>query len=508
MNILVVLADQHNATQLGCAGHPQVQTPNFDRFAASGCRFTHAYTQNTICTPSRTSILSSQYCHNHGYYGLSGPAPLGLPNLFREVKAQGYRTAAFGKLHLPNRPRNWIAGDVDRFGDTYEQPDGLIGDSEYLRYLEENGVRELEDSWHNEWNYGARSISLDARPSLLPYEHTQEMWSAREAMRFMEESGDQPFCIQVAFQRPHHPLLPVQRFWDLYPDDLALPPTVHQSAEHRPPAFQKMWQKYHDMEWDYQDLGPSWEDGARRSWRGTLACVSQIDDVFGQLLDFLDEKGLADDTIVVYSSDHGSYHGIHGLPEKAPGISSEAVCRVPAIWRVPGVSTPGSVCEALVESIDLNPTLLALAGLPPMETADGLDLSPLLRGEAESVRQVAVTENAWSKALRWDDWRLVHYQPEHLDGEDLGELYNLADDPDETCNLYADPEHQAIVEQGRRLLLEWLIRTTRMTTGQPAKRLDDGPSYRGYHEFPIASDGRAPNDAQLRFGGKVNPNYA
>jgi len=188
-NILLVLADQHNAGLLGCAGHRQALTPNLDRFAAGGVRFSNAYAQNTICTPSRVCILSGQYCHNHGIYGLSGPAQPGLDNLMRHARRHGYFTAAFGKLHLPNSPRNWIADDLDHFGDTYETPDGLIGDSEYFRYLENLGLREQEDSWHNPWNYGPGTISSDARPSELPYEHTQEVWCARQAMACMESAA-------------------------------------------------------------------------------------------------------------------------------------------------------------------------------------------------------------------------------------------------------------------------------------------------------------------------------
>ncbi len=518
-NILMVVSDQHHAGLMGCAGHSQALTPNLDRFAATGVRFSNAYTQNTICTPSRVSILSGQYCHNHGIYGLSGPAQLGLNNLMRHVRAHGYRTAAFGKLHLPNRPRNWIADDLDRFGDTYETPDGLIGDSEYFRHLEEFGLRDQEDSWHNPWNYGPGTISHDARPSKLPYEHTQEVWCARQAMRFIEQAPDKPFCIQVAFQRPHHPLLPNERFWNLYPDNLELPETMHAEPAERPAAFRRMHRSFHTRNWDYTDLGESWQDGARRAWRGTLACVSQVDDVFGQLLDYLENNGLADNTIVVYGADHGGYHGIHGIEEKAPGICSDAVCRVPLIWRAPGVTQAGRVDQRLIENIDITPTLAALCGLPSLDSADGLDASALLAGTGETpLHEIAVTENAWSKALRWGRWRFVHYQPETMtDDRDEGELYDLEADPNERRNLYRDPGHQATVNQCRRLLLEWLIRTTRVRTSQPAVKTDvtGEPEKRfqigggsGRYDYPLAGDGTLPNAFQPRFSEKNrNPNY-
>ncbi len=501
-NILMILADQHNAGWFGGIGHPQARTPNFDAFMGSAVRFTNAYAQNTICTPSRISILSGQYCHNHGSYGLSGPSAPAPGNLFRHGRAHGYRTAAYGKTHLPTSPRNWLADDLDEFGDTYEMADGLFGRSAYLDELESLGLRDVEDSWHNtSGTYGQGSIRMDAMPSRMPYEHTQEVWCARRAMRFMQEAGDRPFCIQVAFQRPHHPLLPQQRFWDLYPEDLELPETFRQAVEHRPPHFRRIWEAQRGQPWDYAREGEDVETGFRRAWRGTLACVSQIDDVFGMLMRFLDEQGLAENTIVVYSSDHGAYHGIHGIREKAPGICSNEVCRVPLLYRVPGVTAGGTTQPALVENVDLAPTLLSLCDLPPLDCADGLDLSGLLRDGTGEPHRAVFTENAWSRSVRWDRWRLVHYPQGMFDGADEGELYDLEDDPCESRNRYRDPACRATVEEGRRLLLDWLIQTTRVTTVQPADyeaptRDETVPHRRVY---PVASDGRAPAALQPRF---------
>jgi choline-sulfatase/uncharacterized sulfatase len=499
VNVLMILADQHNAGWFGCAGHQQALTPNFDAFAATAVRFTNAYSQNTICTPSRVSVLSGQYCHNHGYYGLSGPSGPAPGNLFRHFRAHGYRTAAYGKLHLPTSPRNWIADDVDEFGDTYEMADGQFGRSVYLQELEELGLREVEDSWHNtSGTYGPHSIQLDSMPSKMPYEHTQERWCAKRAMKFIGQESGKPFCIQIALQRPHHPLLPQQEFWGLYPEDIQLPDAMGEYPAHRSPQFRAVWESQHSAPWDYAAPGESVAHGYRRAWRGTLACVSQMDDVFGRLMQFLDDNGLADNTIVIYSSDHGAYHGIHGIREKAPGICSNEVCRIPLLWRVPGVTPGGTVHNALVQAVDLAPTLTALCGLPPMACADGHDLSPLLKGDVDQIHRNAVTENAWSKAIRWERWRLVHYPRGMFDGADEGELYDIESDPGETRNLYHDPDFQDVVEDGRRLLLDWLVTTTRVVTTQPAVyeapiRNETVPHYRHY---PLTSGGRAPSTLQ------------
>ncbi len=131
LNVLHVIADQHQADVLGCAGHAQVITPNIDRLAGEGVRFTRAYTQNPICTPSRMSIFSGQYCHNHGYYGLSGPRPAALPSFLSHFKAHGYGTAAIGCVHTPNDPRNWLETHVDRFLDYSESVDGRMWQSPF-----------------------------------------------------------------------------------------------------------------------------------------------------------------------------------------------------------------------------------------------------------------------------------------------------------------------------------------------------------------------------------------
>lgn len=499
-NILLVVADQMHADWLGCAGRFPVRTPHLDAFAAPGMRFERAYCQNPICTPSRVSLLSAQYPHNHGYYGLGGPSHSKLNNLFRHTRKSGYRTAAFGKLHLPHQPHNWIADDVDAFGDSYETAAGEIGRSDFLDGLERDGLRELEDSWHNRWNYGKNAISIDATCSRLPYERTQERWAADRAIDFIQADASRPFCVEVCFQKPHHPLLPQQAFWDLYEDLRELPPHWDTEPTGRPAPFRHRWHEWRKYAWDYGHPGESFAAAVLRCWRGTLACVSQIDDVFGRLLAALETTGQADNTIIVFTSDHGAYHGLFGQMEKAPGICSEAVCRVPLIVRAPGIAPAAPTSQGFVELIDVVPTCLALAGLPAMEDADGEDFSKLLRGR-ESPRTCAVTENPLGRSLRWDQWRLVHYPEGQLPDAPYGELYHLGNDPDEQRNLYHDPAHREVVAEGTARLLDHLITRTRTTTIHRAN--EHTPPFPGC----VAGDGRAPRALQPAFDPHRLPEY-
>ena len=487
-NVLFVVSDQHQAACTGYEGYPQAITPHMDRLAREGTRFTSAYTQNPICTPSRVSLFSGQYCHNHGYYGLSGPTPERLPGFLGHFKSHGYRTAAIGKLHMPNNPQDWLKDQVDLYGECYDYDDDFHGGSAYFQHLKQLGLRDKEDSIRLTEFPGAQQD--EGRPSDLPYEHNVESWCVQQATRFIDESraAGKPFCMEVSLPRPHQCYTPDRRFWDLYPADLALPPTINQDASLRPPHFQA--QVARGKRWEGLIEPKGVEHVRRRVWRAYLACITQVDDALGRLLDHLDKSGLAENTIVVYGSDHGAYSGTHGVPEKAPGICSESVCRVPSVWRVPGVTRAGHVSRQLVENVDLAPTITALCGLPPMDTVDGKNLTGLLGGDDKPVRTVAVTENAWSKSIRWDDWRLVHYQPEMFGGRTFGELYNLRADPDETTNLFADPSHRDVVAEGRRRLLEWLIGTTRVVTVWPAVDWQKKP-----YDYGTAADGKESNTA-------------
>lgn len=486
-NVLMVISDQHIAHAMGCESHPQAITPNMDRLASQGVRFSRAYAANPICTPSRVSVLSGQYVHNHGYFGLAGPQPghhgtSDLPSVFGHFQQAGYRTAGIGKLHMPNDPHNWLEHDLTHFADCYEGGNA----SRYRQHLARHGLLDKEDSIRLPEVPGRQQH--EGRPSFLPYEHSVEGWCAREAMHFIDGCGDTPFFAQVSLPRPHQCYTPDQKFWDMYPEDLDLPETYADDASHRPPHFQRMVDNYRADAEEKGLLEPKGLDLlSRRVWRAYLACITQCDHALGELMNHLEERGLAENTVVIYVADHGAYSTSFGVPEKAPGICSEHVCRIPMIWRVPGITPAGHVAEPLVHHVDLAPTLCSLAGLEPMDTVDGYDLTPMLRGEQTAVRECCVTEHVWSKSLRWKHWRFVHYQRDMF-GKDVGELYDIEADPNERNNLYHDPEHRDIVHACRRHLLEWLIGTTRGITYQPPLRRDDGgPTH------VMAGDGKTGN---------------
>jgi arylsulfatase A-like enzyme len=500
-NVLFIMSDQHSAKVVGHKGIFPVKTPGLDRLAAEGVRFDCCVTQNPICTPSRVSFHSSQYCHNHGYYALSGPAPRGLPTVFGWFRHAGYRTAAIGKIHCP---AGWIEKDCDTFIDAVGTSIG--GNPEYRSYLEERGVsgKSLNQRTFYEKHTGKDAEDLrredpslylrtcDGGPSELLHEDTPEGFSVRKAVDFMQETSHQgePFFVHASFEKPHQLYSPSQRFWDLYDEpELRLPPNMEYEMAGKSPHLRQDADFWRNADWSVFEPR-DFESAARRRLRGYLGNVSQVDYSVGELLDYLDTSGLANDTIVVYTADHGDYVCEHGCMEKAPGICADAITRIPFIWRWPRRFASGRMITEIVEAVDTGPTLASLAGLDPMTWADGKDIRSLLEGECGEIHRVGVTENPWAKSVRWGGYRLVWYPNEFFAAdypEGFGELYDLQEDPWEMNNLYWQEKYRPVVRRMERELMDWLVTTTRVVT------------------FPWGLRANTFSDEFLDGDGKLNP---
>lgn len=485
-NVLFILSDQHHAGFMGHTGHPSVQTPHLDRLAAEGTRFTSAVCANPICTPSRVSFLSGQYAHNHGYYGLEGPHPGGLPSLPGIFRAAGYRTGAIGKIHAPEY---WVEDGCDVFMDsTGNSIDGVA--PRRLQYVKE---RQLQSHPYAE-------VSHDGCADLQSYRDSQEGWIAQESKEFMRQSNREgrPFFLHASFPKPHQPYTPSPEFWEMYPEGTFTLPPNHsydlRAANKSPHLIFESERHQNRTNWYVEPK--TYAAAARRKLRGYLGCVSQMDHAVGELLRFLDDEGLSDTTIVVYSSDHGDYACEHGLMEKAPGICSAAVTGIPFIWRAPGRIRAGQVVRETVESVDTAATLCALAGVDAPPTLDGRDISSVLAGESADGQRVGVTEFPFSKSLRWGQHRLVYYpmwffSEEYPEG--FGELYDLSADPWEMRNLWFDRAHREFRDSLKMRLLDWLVSTTRPRTVLPAvRRVGTGWTTRYSNAF--AADGKVPPD--------------
>jgi choline-sulfatase/uncharacterized sulfatase len=460
-NILFLFSDQHNARCLSSAGHPDVKTPNLDGLASRGVRFTNAYANNPICTPSRISFLASLYPSTHGYYGLYGPEPQQrMTSLFEWFADHGYRTGALGKLHTP---RYWIERNCQFVYDEF---------IEHPKYLDAVGLYEQNDN-------RAFSGNRDGETSDMPYEHACEAVLAKQTMRFIDNLGEPkdrgpaeaPWCGWVSFSRPHQPWTPSEPFASMIqPEAVTLPPT---SADEK--------QRTRDQR------GNLPEERLRKLTAAYLALVAQVDYAIGQILEGLQQRGQLENTIIVYASDHGDYAGEHGLVEKCGGISYRAICRVPLIVvdpRRPGRVQAGAVRDQPVESVDVLPTLCDLADLPTPDTVQGQSMLPLLGEDPRPIRQTALTENVHRKSLCDGRYRYVANHGIHGEPD---ELYDTQEDPWELNNRIDEP---ALAGVAQRMLRELLRRT--VLARRPVTTLAGG-----WHNHPLDRDGRVQNTERL-----------
>jgi arylsulfatase len=462
-NVLFLFSDQHNARCLSSAGHPQVRTPNMDRLASEGMRFEHAYANNPICTPSRICFLSGLYPSTHGYYGLYGPQPAApVTSIFAYFREHGYRTGALGKLHTP---RYWIEPDCQFVYDEF---------IEHPKYLEGAGLYERND---NRGFTGNR----DGQTSELPLEHSCEAALAKQTIRFLRNEGEprdrgstsSPWFAWVSFSRPHQPYTPSDPFASMYPaDSIDLPLT---SLSEKSDVLAKR-----------ADMS---EGKLRQLVSAYYGLVSQVDYGIGLILKELEWLGELENTVIIYSADHGDYAGEHGLIEKKGGISYRAVTRIPLIVRLPShcAAPKGFVSRELVESVDVFPTLCELTGLVIPNTVQGQSFAGMVYGKEQTFRESTLTENTYRKALSTKSWRYVA----NLYTQQKDELYCLDDDPWELRNRIDDPACSDVAKELLRMLFDRTVRARK-----PVNSINGG-----WHGHVYDRDGRI----DLTNSGELNP---
>lgn len=426
-NILFIVSDQHSPHVLGCAGNDIIATPSLDRLASQGMRFDRAYCQNPLCAPSRASLLTGRYSRNIGIYDNMHVMESNSLTFPRVLGREGYRTCLIGKSHLNGEQ---YQGYQQRpYGDLYgqaHQPDP--------RRLPEFGINGLGDVLGNS---GASEI-----PDAL----TQTEICVAEASKWMQLHKalhpEQPFLLSVHFDKPHFPIRPPRRFLKNYEGRVRLPETPGGGLEDKLPFVREAI--LHNETGHHYGRNFDIQLQALESYYG---CVEWIDDAVGRILDVLDYLELAEDTLVIYTSDHGEMGGEHGTWQKT--LFYDASARVPFIMRWPGQIDPGSISEEVVGLVDCFPTVCELSGIPIPDTCDGVSLLSAAKGgslerdgvfcESAVLRKTEVA----GCMFRSGDWKYCYY----LDGTE--ELYNLELDPKEWNNVVLDPEHASLVKSLR-----------------------------------------------------------
>ncbi|QHE85492.1 sulfatase family protein [Hydrogenophaga sp. BPS33] len=505
-NFLLFITDQHRADHLGCYGNAEVRTPHIDALAAQGCRFDHFHVATPICQPNRASLMTGRLPSVHGLQMNGRELSLGERTFVETLRASGYQTALVGKCHLQNIttiPPLWPSAAQRRPQDALQPFPGRYGQEVWKRW-EDDPTFELDlpyygfeqarltighaDEQHGHWRRWLREQTPDADQLIGPdnaiptpglqLAKLRQAWRTRvpeelyptayiatqtceQLARLARE--DQPFFVQCSFPDPHHPFTPPGRYWDMFrPQDVSLPASFNAELTNPPPPVP--WLR------EQRRANPAFRPGY-----GSFACSEQevrealalnhgslahIDDSIGRVMAQLRALGLDDNTVVMFTSDHGDLLGERGLMFKG-GLHYPALTRVPFIWRDGAQASANAASSALTQTIDIAATVLERAGLPAANGMQGSSLLPVIRGDATEVRtQLLIEEESQRsdfgmdrrvrmRTLRDHQHRLTVY-----DGQPWGELYDLGADPLELRNLWDETASLPL----RRELMERLAR--------------------------------------------------
>ncbi|MDG2170694.1 MAG: sulfatase-like hydrolase/transferase [Opitutales bacterium] len=423
-NILWICTDQQRWDTIGSLGNPHIRTPHLDALAKEGMAFTHAYCQNPICTPSRASFLTGKYprsidaCKN-GNDSWEEEAPL----VTKLLADSGYDCGLAGKFHLTSA-HNRIEKRLD---------DG---------YRVFHWSHHPKDSWpeghtYNDWlkSQGVDYTSTHKKHGSIPTKYHQTTWCADRAIDFMNEPRQGPWLFSFNCYDPHPPLDPPKEYLNRFdPDSLPVPAFAEEDLREEGQLGELIFQS------TAQRLD---EKTARLNLAKYWAMIELIDDQVGRMLQALEESGQRENTVIIFTSDHGHMIGDHGLYNKGCRFY-EGLVRVPLIWSWPKHFPASPASDALVELLDIAPTLMELAGLPVPDHMHGQSLLPILKGDAPRNEHRAFVRSTYSETLdgpasfgtmlRDRRYKLINYH-----GTGKGQLFDLQDDPNEHRNLWSDP---------------------------------------------------------------------
>ncbi|MEQ8783306.1 MAG: sulfatase-like hydrolase/transferase [Roseibium album] len=500
MNILFIMYDQLRFDYLSCAGHPHLHTPNFDRVAAMGVRFTNAYVQSPICGASRMSFYTGRYVSSHGAAWNGFPLRVGEHTLGDHLRDTGMDCWLIGKTHMKadkeGMKRLGLAPDsvigarqVECGFDVWIRDDGLWGSgpdgfydekrSPYNEYLKSKGY-EGQNPWADFANAGINEDGNIAsgwmfanadKPANIREKDSETPWLTARTVDFIEaQSG--PWCAHVSYIKPHWPYIVPAPYHDMYGLNHVPAAGRHEVERDDPhPVYAAYMENRISSAFQRDDV-------RQKVIPAYMGLIKQCDDQLGVLLDHLEKTGRLKDTMIVLTSDHGDYLGDHWLGEK--DLFHDPSVKIPMIVYDPrpeADGTRGTTCDALVESIDLAPTFVeAAGGKVPDHILEGRSLLPWLHGEKPEWREFAVSEFDFSPTpqavklgLEPRDCRLFmvfdgRYKLMHAEGGFRPMLFDLKHDPDEFHDLAKETGHQAEIDRLYAMLAEWGRRCAQRVT--------------------------------------------
>ncbi len=418
-NFLYIHSDQHNPAVIGCYGDPLVQTPNLDSLAAQGTIFTNVYCPSPVCVPSRMSMLAGQYPSDIEVWTNNHILDSGIPTFAHAMGAAGYHPVLIGRMHGlgPDQLHGYAERLVGDHGGNY--PGNGAAPKNSRGSLQQSGAGQSSYQVHDEDVTAATVNYLD-----------------RLGVQKRAGLPAEPFCLSVGFMLPHSPYVARKEDYELYRDVMTLPKHPEPFSDALHPYF-KWWREWGGL----IDVPESEILSARAAY---WALVTRMDVMIGEILTALQKNGLAENTLIIYSSDHGDQVGEHGLWMKRTFY--EASVKVPAILSWPGALPEGVQCDHVLSSLDLNATMLEALDAPPLPNARGRSVLELLRhGDTEwedlAFSEYCTYEDCLHRMIRRDEWKLNYYHGQEP------QLFNLAEDPDELQDRAQDPNCREIRER-------------------------------------------------------------
>lgn len=432
-NILFIAIDDQNDWIGHMGGHPLAKTPHLDALAARGTSFLNAHCNAPLCNPSRTSLMIGLRPTTTGIYGLSPwfrtvPGFEDRVSLPQHFEANGYRTLSVGKIFhggggAPGKGEASVEFQV-------RGPNPGVGARPPKKLIPPTPMGD-----HPLMDWGVWPPDND---DTKKGDYQVASWAVEQIEQMPE---NEPFFLAAGFFLPHVPCYATQKWFDLYPDDDSILPAVLKNDRDDTPRFS--W----NLHWSLPEPRLKWVEEAgqwRNLVRSYLACTSFVDAQIGRVLDALEKRGLAENTLVVVWSDHGWHLGEKGITGK--NTLWDRGTKVPLIFAGPGVAS-AQRCTQPAELLDLYPTLIELAGVSGRDDLEGLSLGPQLRdAETKRERPAITSHNQGNHGVRSEHWRYIRY----ADGSE--ELYDMRQDPNEWTNLAADPVYATVIAEHKKWL--------------------------------------------------------
>lgn len=438
-NVLILHGDQHRWDCLGCYGNPDVKTPNIDALAADGTQYTNHFTVYPVCTPSRYSMLCGMYTHQHNAWTNESTLASGTATFPRMLKQAGWHTAAVGKMHFTP---TYLDVGFERMTLSEQNGEGRYED-DYHTWLKQQNRVDVIDLMDQTEYYRERATAeyydtFGALESDLPVELHSTTWVTQNALREIEQWDQNGGNLLMAgYVKPHHPFDPPAPYSRMYdPNTLQIPagylPEIPTYDYENQPGF-----------FDYRKLT---EDKLRRIVAMYYGAITQIDDGIGEILFLLKQKGLYDDTMIIYTSDHGEYLGYHHMLLKGNYLY-DPLARIPLIIKYPkGMHAP-TVDDRVCENIDLATTILSACKIPPAATMCGLDL------RANVLQDYAFSEGQYGEYM---GYMLRSKRYKLLVQRSMNEamFFDLQKDPCEVHNEINNPAYAEEIQQHSRELIQ------------------------------------------------------